>query len=212
MTSPVELSLCDAAERIRSRELSSREVTAACVERIDRHAGALNCFIRFDPDEALAQADAADRALAAGDPIGPPNVCRRRAAARSVPLPRDHSGRRPDPLPPLRRKASRQRTRPSPPLRPPRPASVPALDSNFVPPRSLQPHRATGARTRCDPSSLLLDMSTLHVCSTRMHATDVAFVLQGIAFVWDDDKARTNPRHHDGITFEQAAEAFFDPF
>ena len=71
MTSPAELSLCEAAGRIRSRALSSREVTAACVERIERHAGALNCFIRFDPDEALAQADAADRALAAGDPIGP---------------------------------------------------------------------------------------------------------------------------------------------
>ena len=71
MTSPAELSLCDAAQRIRSRELSSREVTAACVERIERHAGSLNCFIRFDPDEALAQADAADRALAAGDAAGP---------------------------------------------------------------------------------------------------------------------------------------------
>ena len=71
MTSPAELSLCDAAERIRSRELSSREVTAACIERIERHAGTLNCFIRFDPDEALAQADAADRALAAGDEAGP---------------------------------------------------------------------------------------------------------------------------------------------
>ena len=41
---------------------------------------------------------------------------------------------------------------------------------------------------------------------------DVRFVLQGVKFVWDEDKARTNPRHHDGITFEQAAEAFFDPF
>jgi uncharacterized protein len=41
---------------------------------------------------------------------------------------------------------------------------------------------------------------------------DTRFVLQGIAFIWDDNKARENPRHHDGITFEQAAEAFFDPF
>ena len=41
---------------------------------------------------------------------------------------------------------------------------------------------------------------------------DARFVLQGVKFVWDEDKARTNPRHHDGITFEQAAEAFFDPF
>ena len=35
MTSPAELSLCEAAERVRSRAPSSREVTAACVERID---------------------------------------------------------------------------------------------------------------------------------------------------------------------------------
>ena len=41
---------------------------------------------------------------------------------------------------------------------------------------------------------------------------DARFVLQGVKFIWDEDKARTNPRHHDGITFEQAAEAFFDPF
>lgn len=41
---------------------------------------------------------------------------------------------------------------------------------------------------------------------------DTYFVLQGITFVWDDAKARENPRRHDGITFEQAAEAFFDPF
>ena len=71
MTSPAELTLCDAAERIRARELSSREVTAACIERIGRHAETLNCFIRFDPNEALVQADAADRALAAGEPAGP---------------------------------------------------------------------------------------------------------------------------------------------
>jgi uncharacterized protein len=41
---------------------------------------------------------------------------------------------------------------------------------------------------------------------------DTGFVLQGITFIWDENKVRENPRHHDGITFEQAAEAFFDPF
>ena len=71
MTSPAKRSLCDVADRIRSGELSSREVTSACIERIERHAGALNCFIRFDADEALHQADAADRALAAGEATGP---------------------------------------------------------------------------------------------------------------------------------------------
>jgi uncharacterized protein len=41
---------------------------------------------------------------------------------------------------------------------------------------------------------------------------NVYFVLNGITFVWDDEKARNNPSKHDGITFQQAAEAFFDPF
>jgi uncharacterized DUF497 family protein len=41
---------------------------------------------------------------------------------------------------------------------------------------------------------------------------DVYFVLNSIAFAWDEEKARINPINHDGITFQQAAEAFFDPF
>lgn len=35
--------------------------------------------------------------------------------------------------------------------------------------------------------------------------------LQGIEFVWDDQKAHQNVANH-GITFEEAAEVFFDPF
>ncbi len=38
---------------------------------------------------------------------------------------------------------------------------------------------------------------------------DVYFVLNGINFVWNKEKARIN---HDGVTFQQATEAFFDPF
>jgi hypothetical protein len=41
---------------------------------------------------------------------------------------------------------------------------------------------------------------------------NVYFVLNGITFVWDDKKARLNSTNHDGITFQQAAEVFFDPF
>ena len=41
---------------------------------------------------------------------------------------------------------------------------------------------------------------------------NVSFLLNGITFVWDEEKARINPIKHDGITFEQAATAFFDPF
>jgi uncharacterized protein len=41
---------------------------------------------------------------------------------------------------------------------------------------------------------------------------NVYFVLNGITFVWDDEKAQINPTNHDGVTFRQAAESFFDPF
>jgi uncharacterized DUF497 family protein len=41
---------------------------------------------------------------------------------------------------------------------------------------------------------------------------DVCFVLNGITFIWNVEKARINPVNHGGITFQQAAEAFFDPF
>jgi uncharacterized DUF497 family protein len=40
---------------------------------------------------------------------------------------------------------------------------------------------------------------------------DVYFVLNDITFVWNDEKARINPINHDGVTFQQAAEVFFDP-
>jgi uncharacterized protein len=41
---------------------------------------------------------------------------------------------------------------------------------------------------------------------------NVYFVLNGITFVWNDGKARINLTNHDGISFQQAAEVFFDPF
>ena len=40
---------------------------------------------------------------------------------------------------------------------------------------------------------------------------DEQFVLNGITFVWNRVKAEANLRKH-GVAFEQAAEAFFDPF
>ena len=33
-----------------------------------------------------------------------------------------------------------------------------------------------------------------------------------MSFIWDVKKAKLNVVNHDGISFEQAAEAFFDPF
>jgi uncharacterized DUF497 family protein len=40
---------------------------------------------------------------------------------------------------------------------------------------------------------------------------DDHFKLNGISFVWDQAKAQKNHAKH-GIAFEQAVEAFFDPF
>ncbi|MBR8831055.1 MAG: hypothetical protein N5P05_003760 [Chroococcopsis gigantea SAG 12.99] len=41
---------------------------------------------------------------------------------------------------------------------------------------------------------------------------DVYFVANGVTFVWNQEKAKINPINHDGVTFERAVEAFFDPF
>ncbi len=41
---------------------------------------------------------------------------------------------------------------------------------------------------------------------------DLKFILNGITFIWNEEKAKQNPIKHNGITFERAAEAFFDPF
>lgn len=41
---------------------------------------------------------------------------------------------------------------------------------------------------------------------------DVHHELNGVRFVWHREKARLNAARHDGISFQQAAEVFFDPF
>lgn len=41
---------------------------------------------------------------------------------------------------------------------------------------------------------------------------DIHFELNGVTFVWTEEKARLNVLNHDGITFQVAAEVFFDPF
>jgi uncharacterized DUF497 family protein len=41
---------------------------------------------------------------------------------------------------------------------------------------------------------------------------DIEYELHGIRFRWNEDKARQNIKSHDGVSFEQAAQVFFDPF
>jgi aspartyl-tRNA(Asn)/glutamyl-tRNA(Gln) amidotransferase subunit A len=65
------LGLVETADGIASGAFSSEEVTRACIERIEAAQSHLNCFIRFEPDEALETAKAADRARARGMNLGP---------------------------------------------------------------------------------------------------------------------------------------------
>ena len=71
MKDPAELTLKDVAAAIRSRKLSSVELTRSLLARIERWQPALNAFVRVEADEALAAAKAADRALARRGAKGP---------------------------------------------------------------------------------------------------------------------------------------------
>jgi amidase len=61
----------DVARGVRTRAISSREVVESCLARIDEVNPHLNALIEVSPDESLEMADAADRAVAAGEPLGP---------------------------------------------------------------------------------------------------------------------------------------------
>jgi amidase len=59
------------AALIRSRQLSARELTDACLARIDELDGRVNAVVTLDAEGARTAADAADAALAAGEEVGP---------------------------------------------------------------------------------------------------------------------------------------------
>ncbi|SRR5579884_264185 len=61
------LSVYEARERLRAGEISSEELTRACLERIEQVDGQLHAFLTVTADLALEQARAADRRLAAGE-------------------------------------------------------------------------------------------------------------------------------------------------
>ncbi len=59
--------ITEARELLARREVSSRELTEVCLARIARDGEELNTFIAVGEERALAAADAADAAIAAGD-------------------------------------------------------------------------------------------------------------------------------------------------
>jgi len=59
-----QLTISELTAKLARREVSAREATQACLDRIARVDGQIHAFISHDAADALAQADAADRLLA----------------------------------------------------------------------------------------------------------------------------------------------------
>lgn len=71
MTTSDPSTLGEAAALVRSGKVSSLELTTAALERAEASRPRLNAFIEIDHKGALAAANAADKALADGLPVGP---------------------------------------------------------------------------------------------------------------------------------------------
>jgi amidase len=61
----------DLAHGIRTRQISAREAVQSCLDRLQQVNPRINAVVDAMPEEALASADRADAALAAGEEIGP---------------------------------------------------------------------------------------------------------------------------------------------
>jgi len=65
-----QLTITEVVDKLARREVSSRDVTQACLDRVQSVDGALHAFISCDGADALKQADAADATLRAGKSHG----------------------------------------------------------------------------------------------------------------------------------------------
>ena len=71
MTELTRMGAAELGRGIATREISSREVTQACLDRIAAVDGAVHAFLVTDAERALATADAIDARIAAGEAMGP---------------------------------------------------------------------------------------------------------------------------------------------
>ena len=70
MTDIIFDSATSLAEAVRTRRISSADLTQACLDRIEKVNPALNAVVMLD-ETAMEQARAADDAIAKGGEIGP---------------------------------------------------------------------------------------------------------------------------------------------
>jgi aspartyl-tRNA(Asn)/glutamyl-tRNA(Gln) amidotransferase subunit A len=86
-----QLSLTDLRARLARREVSAREAVQSCLDQMQRLEPELHAFVSWNVAEALAQAGAADQALAAGEAgakplLGVPVALKDVIAAQGQPL------------------------------------------------------------------------------------------------------------------------------
>ncbi len=65
----IDLTITEALEKLKSREISATELTKAYLERIEKYASELNCYITITPERALADAAASDARYADGNAL-----------------------------------------------------------------------------------------------------------------------------------------------
>src|SRR5262245_44173558 len=61
-----QLTISELVAKLAKREASAREVTQACLDQIGRVDGSVRACLSHNAADALAQADAADKAIASG--------------------------------------------------------------------------------------------------------------------------------------------------
>jgi aspartyl-tRNA(Asn)/glutamyl-tRNA(Gln) amidotransferase subunit A len=61
-----QLTISELTAKLAKKEASAREATQACLDQIQRFDNQIHAFISYDAANALAQADAADKAIAGG--------------------------------------------------------------------------------------------------------------------------------------------------
>ncbi len=61
-----QLTISELTARLARREISARDITRACLDQVGRVDSKIHAFLSHDPADALAQADAADKAIANG--------------------------------------------------------------------------------------------------------------------------------------------------
>ncbi|MGZ8901056.1 MAG: Asp-tRNA(Asn)/Glu-tRNA(Gln) amidotransferase subunit GatA, partial [Limisphaerales bacterium] len=61
-----QLTISEAADGLRAKKFSARDLMKSCLDRVKAVDGEVKAFLSYDEADALAQADAADKRLAAG--------------------------------------------------------------------------------------------------------------------------------------------------